>query len=100
MTSPSREREDDFAFRFRGYLLIESAGDYTFYTSSDDGSQLFFDQALVVDNDGRHGNQERSGNVNLAAGYHEIVVTMFDGRRRSGTDRELGRGPIPAEARS
>ncbi|MEM7434212.1 MAG: PQQ-dependent sugar dehydrogenase [Myxococcota bacterium] len=74
-----RERGDGFAIRFQGFLWVEFSGDYTFYTTSDDGSQLFIDGALVVDNDGLHGAQERSGGVQLDAGYHEIVVTMFEG---------------------
>jgi uncharacterized repeat protein (TIGR03806 family) len=73
-----RNREDDFAFRFRGYLRVVTAGDYAFYTSSDDGSQLFIDGSLVVDNDGLHGVVEELGVVTLPSGYHEIVVTMFE----------------------
>jgi uncharacterized repeat protein (TIGR03806 family) len=73
-----RERDDDFAIRFQGYLLVEMAGNYTFYTRSDDGSQLFIGGARVVDNDGIHGEQEVGGGIPLQAGYHEIIVTMFD----------------------
>ena len=73
-----RQRDDDFAFRFTGYVDIPTSGNWTFYTSSDDGSQLFIDGALVVDNDGLHSNQEATGSVNLSAGAHEIVVTMFE----------------------
>jgi len=73
-----REHDDYFALRFTGYLGIENAGDYTFYTSSDDGSQLFIDGGLVVDNDGLHEVQEQAGVVSLSSGYHEIVVTMFE----------------------
>ena len=53
-----RQRDDDFAFRFRGVIRIDVAGTYTFYTSSDDGSRLYLDDALVVDNDGLHSNRE------------------------------------------
>ncbi|HSN85087.1 MAG TPA: PQQ-dependent sugar dehydrogenase [Polyangiales bacterium] len=74
-----RQRNDDFALRFSGYLYVDTPGDYVFYTSSDDGSQLFLDDALIVDNDGLHALQEESGAVTLAAGYHDIVVTMFEG---------------------
>ena len=73
-----RQRGDDFAFRFRGVLRVDVAGDYTFYTSSDDGSRLFLGGALVVDNDGRHGTQERSGTIPLQPGYHPIEVTFFE----------------------
>ncbi len=73
-----REREDDFAFRFTAYLFVGVVGNYTFYTSSDDGSQLFIGGALVVDNDGLHAEQEVAGSIYLQAGYHEIIVTMFE----------------------
>jgi len=74
-----RLRDDDFAFRFSGVVDVPATGDWTFYASSDDGSQVFVDGALVVDNDGTHTQTEASGVVSLAAGYHDIVVTMFDG---------------------
>lgn len=35
-----------------GYLIVTKPGDYTFYLSSSDGSQLYIDGALVVDNGG------------------------------------------------
>lgn len=73
-----REHDDHFAFRFSGYLSIEIGGDYTFYTSSDDGSQLFIDGSLVVDNDGLHEVEERSGAISLSNGFHLIVITMFE----------------------
>jgi hypothetical protein len=73
-----REHDDHFALRFSGYLSIEVGGDYTFYTSSDDGSQLFIDGSLVVDNDGLHEVEEQSGVISLSSGYHLIVVTMFE----------------------
>jgi hypothetical protein len=73
-----RERDNDFAFRFTGYVEIPAAGTWTFYTSSDDGSQLFVAGTLVVDNDGLHGNQEQSGTIALGADYYEIVVTFFE----------------------
>lgn len=72
------EREDNFAFRFTGYIEIPSSGSWTFYTASDDGSALFIDGTQVVFNDGLHSLQEQSGIVTLAAGYHAIQVTMFD----------------------
>ena len=43
---------DTFASRHTGFLKIRKAGKYTFYLSSDDGSKLWIDGALVIDNDG------------------------------------------------
>ena len=70
--------EDFFGFRFTGYVNIETAGDYTFYTNSDDGSQLLINDNLIVDNDGLHAAEEKSGVVNLDVGYHAIEVTFFE----------------------
>ncbi len=74
----NRDQNDYFGHRFLGYIDIATSGDYTFYTNSDDGSQLYIDEALVVDNDGLHGATEESGVVNLSVGKHSIVVTYFE----------------------
>ncbi|HSN83660.1 MAG TPA: PQQ-dependent sugar dehydrogenase, partial [Polyangiales bacterium] len=73
-----RESDDYFAFRFTGFVQVTTAGEYTFFTSSDDGSQLFVDGGLVVDNDGLHALSEESGQASLSAGYHSIAITMFE----------------------
>ena len=73
-----RLRDDDFAFRFTGYVRVPADGVYTFSTNSDDGSQLFIGSTLVVDNNGLHGAQERSGQIGLKAGVHAITVTFFE----------------------
>ncbi|WP_153801047.1 fibronectin type III domain-containing protein [Foetidibacter luteolus] len=70
--------QDNFAFRFESIINIPTTGNYTFYTASDDGSQLFIDGNLVVNNDGLHGTVERSGQVSLTAGVHNIRVTFFE----------------------
>ncbi|MBN1412943.1 MAG: carbohydrate-binding protein, partial [Spirochaetales bacterium] len=73
-----RDVNDNFGFRYTGYIRIAYAGAYTFYTGSDDGSRLYIDSQLIVDNDGLHGAQERSGSVALVAGDHSITVTFFE----------------------
>ena len=76
--SPRGSVGDHFAFTYAGYINIPTTGDYTFYTSSDDGSRLLIDGALVVDNDGLHGTTEKSGSVSLTAGAHAIQVEFFE----------------------
>ncbi len=73
-----RNRNDNFGFRFDGYIEITKAGEYTFYTSSDDGSTLVINGNEVVNNDGLHGNRERSGKISLSAGHHSIRVRFFE----------------------
>jgi hypothetical protein len=69
---------NQFSIRYDGYIQIDTEGSYTFYTSSDDGSKLYIDGVQVVDNDGAHSNQERSGTVTLTAGLHDIRVLFFE----------------------
>ncbi|MHC4543086.1 MAG: FN3 associated domain-containing protein, partial [Planctomycetota bacterium] len=74
-----RLRDDYFGFRFTGFIEVPLDGVYTFYTTSDDGSLLFIDGYLVVNNDGNHSVQERSGSIYLDAGMHSITVEYFEG---------------------
>jgi len=69
---------DNFGYSFKGYVDIATKGTYTFYTSSDDGSELNIGSNLVVDNNGTHTSTETSGSINLDAGKHAITVNYFD----------------------
>ncbi|MEL7311438.1 MAG: galactose oxidase-like domain-containing protein, partial [Pseudomonadota bacterium] len=97
-----RNRDSQYAFRFTGTITAAEAADYTFFTSSDDGSQLFIDGTLVVDNDGLHGVVQQNGTISLTAGDHDIVVTFFQqggGQSLSVAWAGNGQGqqPIPAD---
>ena len=74
----ARAEGDFFAYLFEGAIDLDTEGSYTFFTVSDDGSRLFIDGALVVDNDGLHGPTEQSGTLALGAGTHEIRVEYFE----------------------
>lgn len=71
-------RADNFGVRYTGSITIPSAGAYTFYTRSDDGSRLYVNGQLVVNNDGLHGAIEQSGVISLAAGPHVITVDYIE----------------------
>jgi cytochrome c553 len=73
------ERKNDYAIRFRGVLAVPQNGEYEFFTKSDDGSRLYIDDRLVVENGGIHPAQERKGKITLTAGDHAIRVAYFDG---------------------
>jgi hypothetical protein len=74
--------------RFTSYIEIPASetGTYTFYTTSDDGSQLLVDGEQVVNNDGLHAAEEKSGTVSLEAGWHKVVVEYFE---RTGAEETL-----------
>jgi len=71
-------REDEYGFRFRGTIAVPATGAYTFATKSDDGSMLYVDGELVVDNRGQHAPWEQSGEVRLTVGRHALEVTYFE----------------------
>ena len=73
-----RSQNDNFGFRYTGYISVPTNGIYTFYTSSDDGSKLYIGTSMVVNNDGLHGNQETSGQIGLLAGKHKVTVDFFE----------------------
>ncbi|MBB4801169.1 hexosaminidase [Flavobacterium nitrogenifigens] len=64
--------------KFNGYIFIPETGNYTFSTLSDDGSKLFIDDELIVDNDGIHWMNEAYGAVKLEKGFHKINISYFD----------------------
>jgi large repetitive protein len=74
---------DTYAIRYEGNLYVATAGTYTFRVGSDDGSALLINGSTVVNNDGLHSYQVRSGSVFLTAGYHDIEILYFE---RTGED--------------
>jgi hypothetical protein len=71
-------REDGIAITFEGRLQLPASGTWSFKTASDDGSKLYIDGKLVVENDGTHGIIEAAGSVEVAAGEHDIRVEYFN----------------------
>ena len=74
-----KEQKEKFALDFQGYLKIAQNGIYTFFTTSDDGSDLWIDGIKVVDNGGPHGPVEVMGKIALKKGFHTFRVRYFDG---------------------
>jgi len=59
------------------FINIEEVGEYVFYCGSNDGTKLYLDNTLLVDNDGGHGYQEKYGKIKLDEGVHKIEVRYF-----------------------
>ena len=98
-----RKPGDNYAIRYHGYLRVPTNGMYTFYTTSDDGSKLAIGSEEVVDNDGVHGTQERSGQIALKSGLHPCTVTFFQGTGGASLGAAwqapgLEKGTIPSSA--
>ncbi len=87
------ERQDNVGAVYRGLIYVPQDDVYTFYTESDDGSKLYINGVEVVDNDGLHGMQERSGSIGLFAGYHQFRVEFFERTGGAGLIVSIKGGP-------
>jgi hexosaminidase len=77
--------KENYALAFDGFIKIDTEGTYTFFTKSDDGSNLSVGGVEVVANDGPHSSEEKSGTIFLKKGYYPFRVGYFQG----GGDQDL-----------
>jgi hypothetical protein len=75
------KRQEWFAIDYTGRFWIDKPGLYRFALTSDDGSKLYIDDRMAVDNDGIHPADTKYGTVDLAGGIHKIRVEYFQGPR-------------------
>ena len=80
-------RGDHFAVRWSGRLRIFRTSTYRFSIISDDGSKLWIDGKLVVDNDGLHGPKVQLGSIALGKGLHSFELVGFNAT--GGTELDL-----------
>ncbi|MFN3429125.1 MAG: PA14 domain-containing protein [Candidatus Sericytochromatia bacterium] len=68
-----------FAVRFEGKLILPTGGLHTLRLESDDGSRLYLDGNLLIDNDGLHAARSVSVDVPITAGPHDLRIDYFQG---------------------
>jgi len=73
-----KPREDQFGISLYGIIKIDKDGEYTFYLNSDDGSKLFINNSLLIDNDGLHGSKEVSAKTKLGPGKNPVKILYFE----------------------
>jgi predicted alpha/beta superfamily hydrolase len=102
-------RKDNFGIVLVGEVEIKEEGYYIFAIISDDGSRLYLNGQLLIDNDGLHSAEDKSFMVPLKKGFYPVRIEYFqkDGDRqlrliyitpdiiRSG---QLSPNPIPLTA--
>ena len=66
------------AIIFKGYFYAPVTGVYDLTITSDDGSTVDIDGALLIDNDGYHGPIRRQAQTALGKGWHSLEVRYFD----------------------
>ncbi|MBK8848211.1 MAG: hypothetical protein IPO27_17420 [Bacteroidetes bacterium] len=69
-------RSLNFGLEFEGFFNATKDAVYTFYLTSDDGSVLWMDGEVLIDNDGLHGDVEKSNRIALQKGLHRIKVAF------------------------
>ncbi len=63
-----RIRPDRFSIRWQGFMKFPRSGYYEIGLGSDDGSRLYFNGNLLIDNWGDHSYKVKSGGVEVEAG--------------------------------
>jgi fibronectin-binding autotransporter adhesin len=75
--SPFANTGNTFDALFQGTFAATTSGVYTFQTGSDDGSGIYVDGQLVVNNFFQQGVTYRSGTMSLTPGYHNIDIIFY-----------------------
>lgn len=96
---------DNFSIRIDGYLRIPKTSNYLFRLKSDDGSQLFLGDKLLIDHDGLHGDSPLDSEVALEEGFHPFRLDFFQAGggkalvlEWSSFDSNGEFSPVPAQA--
>lgn len=71
--------KENFAISAEGYLYLEKDDNVVMQLASDDGSRLYLDGQLLIDNDGPHGMDAKEAEQFLRAGHHAIRLEYFQG---------------------
>ena len=88
---------------YAGYILVPADDVYQFTLTSDDGSRLYVDGKLLIDNDGLHSAQAKTGDVALAEGLHAVRIEWYNatgdavlhlGLGRVGEDGKVSEVPV------
>ncbi|MEZ4918765.1 MAG: family 16 glycoside hydrolase [Saprospiraceae bacterium] len=85
------ELKENFALEATGYIFLEKDDNVLLQLSSDDGSRLYLDDALIIDNDGLHGMAPIETELALRGGYHKIKLQYFQGAGGRGISLEWAR---------
>ena len=87
-----------FIVKCTGYVVITTDDYHSFNTVSDDGSNLYVDGVLVVNNDGLHGAQSVTGERHLQDVVHSFELDFFQGGGQQELVVDMDGSLLPAEA--
>jgi cytochrome c len=73
------EMHDNVLMHIKGTINIEQEDNYVIRLVSDDGSRLWLDNKLMIDNDGYHGPDPKDAEMILKKGKHPIEIIYYQG---------------------
>jgi len=78
--SPDKKiRADVFSARWKGRLSAPASDEYELQLASDDGSRLYINGELIIDNWGDHSYELKGAKVKLEAGKsYDLVIEYYD----------------------
>lgn len=88
---------EGYGLRISGFFQVPWDDAFEFSLTSDDGSRLWVDGQLVIDNDGLHEAETVRGVAALSQGNHSIIVDYFNKTGEATLD--LRCGPLGYELR-
>jgi hypothetical protein len=86
-----------YVVKCTGYIAIGQSGWYEFDTSSDDGSNLYIDGGLLVNNDGLHSTQNVMAAKFLQANIHSFELDYLQGSGNESLIVNMNGNLLPAE---
>jgi len=70
---------DNFSVRWMGTIQPSVTETFTFYATTDDGSRLWVDGQLLIDDWTNHAPQERTGTIALSAGQsYDVTMEYYE----------------------
>ncbi|MDX2054597.1 MAG: PA14 domain-containing protein [Polyangiaceae bacterium] len=75
------DRFEWFAIDYNGKFTVRQSGKYVFRVASDDGSMVWVDDGLLLNNDGLHPVQSRANAIFLSEGSHRLRLLYYQGPR-------------------
>lgn len=71
-------QEDHFAIQWNAWIFMPEDAMYEFSITSDDGSNLYIHERLVIDNNGSHSKRMRTATIALKKGWHPFRLDYFE----------------------
>lgn len=75
---------DYFALKLTATLDVPESGTWVFRIGSDQHARLMIDDSTVIDDSSGHSMRWRSGEIDLEAGQHELVIEFMEGWSEAG----------------